>query len=186
MLDEHGGTGWSSDNSVATVSGGVLVGWTWLKRAQLGVVAAGLFALTATTGVQPAQAFPPDQVERGAAVWNNVCAQCHGPDSTNEDAPLLLRPDSLRRFPHAAAAFKYVSESMPSETPGSLTQEEYWDVLAFLLANNGVSEGDSPLGPDTAAGVPTRAGAARPAGAGAPSAGGEPAETPQGEEAPKP
>ena len=162
------------------------MGWTGLNRAQLGVAAAGLFALTATVGVQPARAFPPDQVARGEGVWNNVCAQCHGPDSTNDDAPLLLRPDSLRRFPHAAAAFKYVSESMPSETPGSLTQEEYWDVIAFLLANNGVGAGDAPLGPDTAAGTPTRAGAARPGGGAAPAPAGDPAAKPEGEEAPKP
>lgn len=162
------------------------MGWTGLKRAQLGAAAAGLLVLTASIGVQPARAFPPDQVTRGEGVWNRVCAECHGPDSTNLDAPLLLRPDSLRRFPHAAAAHKYISESMPSETPGSLTQEEYWDVIAFLLAQNGVGEGDAPLGPETAATIPTRAqGGARGPGAAPPPAG-EPAPKPEGEGAPAP
>ena len=158
------------------------MGWTGLKRAQIGAVAVGALVLTASIGVLPARAFPPDQVTRGEGVWNRVCAECHGPDSTNLDAPLLLLPDSLRRFPHAAAAHKYISESMPSETPGSLSQEEYWDVVAFLLAQNGVGAGDVPLGPETAASIPTRA---QGGGRGAPSAppAGDPAPKPEGEEA---
>jgi mono/diheme cytochrome c family protein len=160
------------------------VRWIGLKQAQVGAVAAGMLVLTASIGAQPARAFPPDQVTRGEAVWNRVCAECHGPDSTNLDAPLLLQPDSLRRFPHAAAAFKYVSESMPSETPGSLTQEEYWDVIAFLLANNGIGTGDAPLGPDTAAAIPTRGqGGSRGPGAGGAAPASEPAAQPEGGEA---
>ena len=161
------------------------MGWIGYKHAQLGAVAAGMLVLTASVGVQPARAFPPDQVTRGEGVWNRVCAECHGPDSTNLDAPLLLQPDSLRRFPHAAAAFKFVSESMPSETPGSLTQEEYWDVIAFLLANNGIGERDAPLGPDTAAAIPTRAqSSTRGPGAGSRAPAAEPAAKPEGAEPP--
>jgi hypothetical protein len=159
------------------------VGWMGRRRGQLGAVAAGV-AVFAASLAAPASAFPPDQVARGEGVWNRVCVECHGPDSTNLDAPLLLRPDSLRRFPHAAAAHKYISESMPSETPGSLTQEEYWDVIAFLLTQNGISGGETLLGPETAASIPTRAqgGTRGPAaGAGAPAA---PAPKPEGEAPP--
>jgi len=133
-------------------------------RAEVGAAIVGVVLVAATVGAQPARAFPPDQVTRGEGVWKSVCAECHGPDSTNLDAPLLLHPDSLRRFPTAAAAHKYVSESMPSETPGSLTQEEYWDVLAFLLAQSSVGAGEAPLGPETAGAIPTRG----QGGAGAP------------------
>lgn len=159
------------------------MGWNGLRRGQLqlGAVAAGAAVFVAGLAVAPANAFPPDQVARGEGVWNRVCVECHGPDSTNVDAPLLLRPDSLRRFPHAAAAYKYISESMPSETPGTLTQEEYWDVIAFLLAQQGIAGSEAPLGPETAASVPTRAqGGGRGAGAGA-----SPAAAPA-EAAPKP
>jgi hypothetical protein len=149
----------------------------------------GSVAVSTILGAQPARAFPPDQVARGEAVWNRVCAECHGPDSTDPDAPLLLRPDSLRRFPNAAAAHKYISESMPNSEPGALPAEEYWDVLAFLLAHNGVGEGDAALGPDTAGGIPTRAqGGSQGPATGAPPPAGSPAapdgsaEPPAGEE----
>ena len=38
-------------------------------------------------GVRSAQALPPEQVARGEAVFNAACLECHGPDSTNLDAP---------------------------------------------------------------------------------------------------
>jgi mono/diheme cytochrome c family protein len=174
-------------NVATTKRGGESVGWSGLGRRQLGAAAIGALALVAGIGVPAASAFPPDQVARGEEVWNRICVECHGPDSTNVDAPLLLRPDSLRRFPNAAAAHKYISESMPNETPGSLSQEEYWDVIAFLLARNGISGGETPLGPETAASVPTRGQTgSRGPGAGAPAPGGDPAPKPEGEGAPAP
>jgi hypothetical protein len=131
----------------------------------------GSLVVSMVVGVQPARAFPPEQVARGEEVWNRVCAECHGPDSTDPEAPLLLRPDSLRRFPTAAAAFNFTRENMPGNAAGSLAEQEYWDVLAFLLANNGVGAGDAPLGPETAGGMPTRAqGGSRGPGSGAPPA----------------
>ncbi len=154
------------------------MGLSRLMRTPLGLAVAGLLTASAVVGVTPAQAFPPDQVARGEGVWNRVCVECHGPDSTNLDAPLLLRQDSLRRFPTAAAAHKYVSESMPSENPGTLTSEEYWDVLAFLLMQSNISGGDAPLGPETAGSIPTRAGAGAPKPAGAPAAPEQPAGDP--------
>jgi len=39
---------------------------------------------------------------------------------------------------------------MPQDEPGSLTSEQYWNVTAWLLAQNNVSEEGAPLGPDTA------------------------------------
>ena len=125
-------------------------------RAQIGISAVGLMLASAVFGAPTVQAFPPDQVTRGEAVFNHACAECHGPDSTDPEAPLLLRPDSLRRFPNAAAAHKFISTEMPSDTPGTLAPEEYWDVVAYLLTQSGINGGDAPLGPDTAASIATR------------------------------
>ncbi len=165
-----------------------------MKQSQLVRMSVGLALLGSGTfspllGARPVQAIPPDQVARGQDVFNAACAECHGPDSTNLDAPLLLRSNSLRRFPDAAAAYRFISTEMPSETPGSLPPEQYWDVLAFLLTQSGISTGDVPLGPENAATVPAREGGSRrPAGSGAPAeappAEAPPAENPEGEPAP--
>lgn len=144
---------------------------SWLVSVPVGVALLVSITFSPLIGARPAQALPPDQVARGEAVFNAACLECHGPESTNLDAPLLARPNSLRRFPDAAAAYGFISTEMPGETPGSLTPEEYWDVLAFLLAQSDISTGDVPLGPDNAVGLPTRAaGSTRGPGTGAPSA----------------
>lgn len=153
--------------------------------AQLGVSAIGLALASAVIGAQTARAFPPEQIARGEAVFNRVCAECHGPDSTDPDAPLLLRQDSLRRFPTAAAAHQYISKEMPSKEPGSLPAEEYWDVIAFLLAQSNLGAGDTVLGPETAAGFATRAGGTRGAPA-VPKPGAEPAPAPPSPESAPP
>jgi mono/diheme cytochrome c family protein len=150
-----------------TIEGGRIVVMSRLALGSLGTVLLLSVTLSPLAGVRSARAFPPDQVARGEAVFNAICLECHGPDSTNLDAPLLLRPDSLRRFPNAAAAHAFVSREMPSESPGSLTPDEYWDVVAFLLAQSGIGAGDAPLGPETAAATPTRGqGGTRGPGAG--------------------
>jgi mono/diheme cytochrome c family protein len=147
----------------------------------VGLALLGSVTFSSVFGARSAQAVPPDQVARGEAVFNAACAECHGPGSENLDAPLLLRNDSLRRFPNAAAAHRFISTEMPSETPGSLTPEEYWDVLAFLLTQSGISTGETALGPDNAATVPARGeGSRRTPGSGAP-AGAPPAEAPPAE-----
>ena len=120
----------------------------------LGMVALGAGALAATLSAAPARAYPPDQLARGEAVWNNVCAECHGPNSTDPDAPLLLSLGSLKSYPHAQAAFEYARDSMPSDNPASLPEQDYWDVLAYILNQQGLVH-DVQLGPDTAGAIPT-------------------------------
>ena len=120
----------------------------------LGMVALGAGALAATLSAAPARAYPPDQLARGEAVWNNVCAGCHGPSSSDPDAPLLLAPGSLKGYPHAAAAFQYARDSMPNDAPGSLPDQDYWDVLAFILQQQGIDR-EVELGPATASDIPT-------------------------------
>jgi hypothetical protein len=39
---------------------------------------------------------------------------------------------------------------MPWENPGRLTEDEYWQVTAFLLRANGLEQGQEPLGPQNA------------------------------------
>lgn len=159
----------------------------------VGLALLGSVSFSPLLGARLAQAIPPDQVARGQDVFNAACAECHGPDSTNLDAPLLLRPNSLRRFPDAAAAYRFISTEMPGETPGSLPPEQYWDVVAFLLTQSGISTGDVPLGPENAPATPAREGGSRrPAGSGAPAVppadapptDAPPAEQPEGEPAP--
>ena len=54
---------------------------------------------------------------------------------------------------NAQELFNFASAYMPADAPGTLKEDEYWAVLAFLLKQNGLSLGDKPLGRDNAAGI---------------------------------
>jgi mono/diheme cytochrome c family protein len=115
----------------------------------------GSLAILVTASPQPARAFPSDQLARGEQVWNTICSTCHGPDSTNLDAPLLMQPNTLANYPNALEAVLYARDNMPQDNPGSLAEQDYYDAIAFILTQQGISTGDVPLAPDTAASVPT-------------------------------
>lgn len=117
----------------------------------------GVSLLAWSAAPPSAAAFPPDQVARGEEIWNNVCARCHAAGSDNPDAPKLLEPPPIKSFRSAAAMFQYVRESMPYDEPGTLREEQYWDLIAFILGHKGVPSGDAPLGPDNAGTVPVQA-----------------------------
>jgi hypothetical protein len=57
-----------------------------------------------------------------------------------------------RRFETGADVLAFVSEHMPRNAPGSMAQEDYESVVAYLLAKNGHVL-SAPLDPETAASV---------------------------------
>lgn len=85
------------------------------------------------------------------------CARCHGEKGEGVTAlPLIGETTRLQSFPTAAALFQYVRLLMPLDAPGSLSEEDYWAVLTYLLVRNGIIEEQFPLGPETAESVPLR------------------------------
>jgi cytochrome c len=119
------------------------------------VVGAALLVAAMGLTEAPANAFPEDQTARGNEVWSAKCERCHGPEANEPDAPKLMERGWFRGFLSAATAQKYIKESMPNDEAGTLTDEQTYDVLAFLLKANGVT-GEQPLGPETAPNVPIK------------------------------
>jgi mono/diheme cytochrome c family protein len=120
----------------------------------LAVPVLGALTILSVTGSQPARAFPDDQLARGEKVWNDVCATCHGPDSTNNDAPLLMNPGTLTNYPNALEAVQYAIDNMPDDNPGTLPEQDYWDAMAFILTKQGIKGDPAPLTRDNAAAIP--------------------------------
>jgi hypothetical protein len=50
--------------------------------------------------------------------------------------PAVIGEGTLRRFPNAAVFSSYIYAAMPYWRPASLTEEEKWQVTAFLLREN--------------------------------------------------
>jgi S-disulfanyl-L-cysteine oxidoreductase SoxD len=87
------------------------------------------------------------QAERGHVVYESRCIQCHegleadGPELTNKAFLDRWREDTL------ASLFTFIKTTMPGNTPGSLDDRAYADVIAFLLEANGLPAGPSELRP---------------------------------------
>src|SRR6476646_5971480 len=86
--------------------------------------------------------FTTEQATRGKNVFLGSCKSCHAPEShvgANFQRLWVGKP--------LLALFKYVSEGMPENDPGSLGAEQNADVVAYLLQLNGMPTGASELAP---------------------------------------
>lgn len=86
--------------------------------------------------------------------WNS---HCHG-DVTYENGfkiptavPQLVGSGSLAKFPNAANLYGYIHAAMPFQNPNSLTDEEYYQIVAFLLRQNGLIDGGMEVNASNAA-----------------------------------
>ena len=81
---------------------------------------------------------------------------CHGPRPYENgftlpaSIPALFGEGRLSTFGDAARLQAFIAAAMPWHDPGSLSQDEYWQVTAFLLRENGRDPGAVILGPDNA------------------------------------
>lgn len=86
------------------------------------------------------------QAERGLEVFKNVCAECHEvEDLTNSDFRQNWDGSTLYEL------FDLIRTTMPDETPGTLTQQQYVDVTAYLLQLNKLPDGETEFTGDQAA-----------------------------------
>jgi mono/diheme cytochrome c family protein len=97
--------------------------------------------------------FTADQVASGAEIYARRCADCHG--STLDNGEFGGAPLNGSYFQQhwgggtVAGLVAYARAKMPPDRPGSLTDQNYADLTAFLLDANGYPKGDKQLPPDT-------------------------------------
>ena len=90
--------------------------------------------------------FTRSQASRGERIFRQVCAACH---AINEFTGGRFRVRWAGRT--AGEMFDFVSTTMPEGNPGSLDPEQYADVLAHILSENGYPSGDDELPADGSA-----------------------------------
>ena len=147
-----------------------------LGRMFLGFLSAAAFsvlggcATSSSPAAAPAAAAPAAppasfaaQVAEGQTLYGNNCANCHGDAGQGGKAPrvvgikdgaLPLDPPADRkyrkgRFVTVADVAQFVVANMPPGKAGSLTNDQYWAILAFDLHANGIDL-PSPLTPEAA------------------------------------
>jgi PQQ-dependent dehydrogenase (methanol/ethanol family) len=131
-------------------------------------VAGVLFAGAAVSAAGPGY-YTRAQAASGAAVYSGQCSQCHGVNLQGGSGPALVGQAFkayVGKAGTAASLYDFIHRQMPADKPGSLTQQQYLDVTAFLLSRNGYPAGDVALSPSNLANVKIGAGnvAAAPKG----------------------
>jgi mono/diheme cytochrome c family protein len=89
--------------------------------------------------------LPPGRgtVAEGAAVYAAKCAACHGAKGQGGSADRLGGGEGNQRtvgnyWPYATTLYDYTFRSMPFMQPGSLTPNETYGLVAFILHLNGI------------------------------------------------
>jgi len=95
--------------------------------------------------------YTQDQAERGRAVYMQTCVVCHGEQLDNGEFGFPLRgtPFTNRWAGVSAATFtNMLKESMPPGGAGSLSDQTYADLMAFIFQQNEVPAGNEELPTD--------------------------------------
>jgi cytochrome c len=94
--------------------------------------------------------YPPEEQN----CWKS---HCHG-KVTYENGftiptvvPELVGPNALQKFSTAANLYGFVHAAMPFQKPNSLTDEQYYQVVAFLLRQNGLIDRQTEVNASNAA-----------------------------------
>jgi len=96
---------------------------------------------------------------RGADVYATHCASCHGANGEGGIGARLVGGDEptamgtqktiANHWPYATTVFDNIRRSMPFESPRSLSNDDYYAVVAWILAQNGIIEDDAVMNAET-------------------------------------
>ena len=147
-----GGLRWRGLNLAAAVVG---------FAATAPIVAGGLTGgLGVAPGVVVEAAQPPaadggftmEQVDAGWTAYARQCEECHGRTLDGMEAPPLRGVDFLNGWAGQTTdeLFAYVRDEMPPGLGGSLSDQVYLNLVAYILDGNGARPGDAPLTADAA------------------------------------
>jgi hypothetical protein len=115
------------------------------------MVAGGTFLLLSLVVAQGASAqdrtvkdgvFTAAQVKSGEMVYDSACKTCHN---------MRFYRDTLKSWNNQPLIYLWetIMGTMPADNPGSLLLEEYTNVIAYILSENGFPAGDMKLDPDS-------------------------------------
>jgi len=97
------------------------------------------------------EGLPPGKgtVSQGTAVYAQKCAKCHGPTGTEGPYDVLVGGQNTLKtskplktigsyWPYATTLYDYINRAMPFDAPQSLSPDEIYAVIAWLLHQNGI------------------------------------------------
>jgi S-disulfanyl-L-cysteine oxidoreductase SoxD len=135
----------------------------WLIAVALALVATLAAAQTAKSVSVWSGVYTAAQAKRGEQVHTDVCAMCHGPrlngagQSEMPPSPAIAGSAFLRKWAgrNVAALFLYIRQTMPPDSPGTVTNQQTADAIAHMFAVSNMPVGDKelPLDPKALANI---------------------------------
>ena len=80
--------------------------------------------------------------------WQSKCHAANHPPGGfvfPKVVPAVVSPAVIYRFNTALDLYQFIKTKMPFQAPGSLKDEEYWQLTAFLVQANGIDLGQRTL-----------------------------------------
>lgn len=93
------------------------------------------------------------QATRGKQLYSGNCSVCHQDGlQGSDDAPSLKGERFVYRWSDSTVddIFTTISTSMPATAPGSLTPQQYLDIVTYLLQQNAFPAGQEEIKADPA------------------------------------
>ncbi|SRR5712691_3221718 len=101
-----------------------------------------MFAVTVAAGADRTVwdgVYTAAQATRGEAAFDGYCRSCHNAAFQGPRFIDRWREDRL------SSLFNFMSTKMPRDSPGSASQAEYLDIVAYILSLNGLPAGAQEL-----------------------------------------
>jgi mono/diheme cytochrome c family protein len=95
--------------------------------------------------------FTQSQVSAGRTAFLNNCSGCHNSYLLGNSGPPLAGRYFLEDWSDKSTRqlFRFASTNMPLNAAGTLPEETYLNLIAFILAVNGAKPGPVPLAKDS-------------------------------------
>jgi hypothetical protein len=90
--------------------------------------------------------YTREQWMRGRDLYAGLCASCH--PAVTHVGPVFTKSWAGKKL---SDLFGFLRERMPKNEPGSLTEQEYVDVISYMLRLNGMPAGMKELEADSVA-----------------------------------
>jgi mono/diheme cytochrome c family protein len=92
--------------------------------------------------------YTEEQATRGRTQYMQACASCHASDLRGDStAPSLIEESFSFQWGDTTVGelFERIRTLMPSNRPGSLSNQSYRDIVAFILQSNKLPPGEKEL-----------------------------------------
>ena len=102
--------------------------------------------------------FPPGSgtARQGKEVYDRNCAVCHGPNGEGTSGNTIIVGGDMQSegpplrtvgsyWPHASTLFDFIRRAMPAIAPKSLTNQQVYQVTAYVLYMNNIIAQDTEI-----------------------------------------